>query len=401
MSTVQEGCLDGTEGVLCNQCKEGFNRDGVTCQKCQASSFGLRLSLLIIAGLIVLWLVAVCRHHLKRKWHRFKPLWRDLLRIISINVTFAQINSSLPAVIDVSWPPNFIAFVAKFNIVNIDLMSVLGTNCIGNFSFILSFIFMTMMPISIAVIGLIEYLLAHRLMVRRLSLMTDERKKKKEQEALHLLFKIADSDNSGVIDPAEMMSLLQQLGWRGLNLDHSVEISRKVGATLDQRGKYVLTEHCFVQAMISGKMRDALHSLSDSDIPTSHLVRSLLNTVLGGKPSTGERISNAEILHNKNANATCENKTSFRSTQKIETLDGNEETGRTAKDTARKELANKLVRWALTRQTMANSFSGATQLLLFAHTPVSRKVFQWFHCREMAGRSYLRADYRIRCQSEE
>jgi hypothetical protein len=179
MSTVQEGCLDGTEGVLCNQCKEGFNRDGVTCQKCQASSFGLRLSLLIIAGLIVLWLVAVCRHHLKRKWHRFKPLWRDVLRIISINVTFAQINSSLPAVIDVSWPPNFIAFVAKFNIVNIDLMSVLGTNCIGNFSFILSFIFMTMMPISIAVIGLIEYLLAHRLMVRRLSLMTDERKKKK------------------------------------------------------------------------------------------------------------------------------------------------------------------------------------------------------------------------------
>jgi hypothetical protein len=30
-------------------------------------------------------------------------LWRDFLRVLSINITFAQINSSLPTVLDIQW----------------------------------------------------------------------------------------------------------------------------------------------------------------------------------------------------------------------------------------------------------------------------------------------------------
>ena len=30
------------------------------------------------------------------KWTKYKTLWRDGLRVIAINITFAQINSSLP-----------------------------------------------------------------------------------------------------------------------------------------------------------------------------------------------------------------------------------------------------------------------------------------------------------------
>ena len=49
----------------------------------------------------------------------------------------------------------------------------------------------------------------------------------------------------------------------------------------------------------------------------------------------------------------------------------------------------------------ANSLSGATQLLMLAHTPVSRKVFQFFDCNSMAGKDLLRADYNVDCQSDE
>ena len=34
---------------------------------------------------------------------------------------------------------------------------------------------------------------------------------------------------------------------------------------------------------------------------------------------------------------------------------------------------NKLVQWVLRRKAVSNALSGATQLLLLAHTPVSRK----------------------------
>ena len=43
--------------------------------------------------------------------------------------------------------------------------------------------------------------------------------------------------------------------------------------------------------------------------------------------------------------------------------------------------------------------AGATSLLLLSHTPVSRKVFQFFHCHQLGDRAFLRADYTIECQS--
>ena len=208
----------------------------------------------ILAGM----LLYVFRSRLKRRWRRLKPLWRDALRVLSINVTFAQINCSLPSVIDVDWPPNFIAFVANFNIVNIDLMSLLGTNCISGFSFYASFIFMTLIPVGVAIVGLAEYCASSKLMVRRLQLMTAERKQKKEEEALHLLFKIADADNSGQIDTGELMVILQQLGWKGLDLDVVLRCALQTGAKLNQFGIYTMTERSFVAAMVDGELRNAL-----------------------------------------------------------------------------------------------------------------------------------------------
>jgi len=63
--------------------------------------------------------------------------------------------------------------------------------------------------------------------------------------------------------------------------------------------------------------------------------------------------------------------------------------------------SRKLVTWTLRRNIVSSSLSGATQLLLLAHTPVSRKVFQFFHCRDVGGRRLLRADYNVNCQDPE
>ena len=60
-----------------------------------------------------------------------------------------------------------------------------------------------------------------------------------------------------------------------------------------------------------------------------------------------------------------------------------------------------LVVWTLRSQIIASSLAGATQLLLLAHTPVSRKVFQYMYCLNLSGKSLLIADYNISCKSYE
>ena len=62
---------------------------------------------------------------------------------------------------------------------------------------------------------------------------------------------------------------------------------------------------------------------------------------------------------------------------------------------------DELIKWTLRKNIVANSLSGATQLLMLAHTPVSRKVFQYFDCNVMSGRRLLKADYKIDCDSPE
>ena len=61
--------------------------------------------------------------------------------------------------------------------------------------------------------------------------------------------------------------------------------------------------------------------------------------------------------------------------------------------------SNNLIKWVLAKKLFAGSMASATMIMMLAHTPVSRKVFQFFHCNEIGGRFYLRADYTIRCWS--
>ena len=55
-------------------------------------------------------------------------------------VTFSQINTSMPAIIDIEWPPEFVEFLANFQIVNIDLFALVGVSCVGNFDFYMGFL---------------------------------------------------------------------------------------------------------------------------------------------------------------------------------------------------------------------------------------------------------------------
>ena len=267
-------------------------------------------------------------------------------------VTFAQINSSLPSVIEIQWPPNFVAFVAALNFVNIDVLSLIGASCVGNFDFRISFAIMMLLPLSILGLAVAEFKCSRRSDRIKMSKMNEAEKKVHYAEALHVLFQLADNDNSGRVDPMELSAILKQLGWP-TKVEASREIMEStVGVQMDKNGRFhLLPEDAFVHAMVSGRMIDALTQ--------KNVARRRTRTVLVKKKSLVNLLGAAEMVHEKRA-----------------TLD----------------TEDRLVAWTVRRQHAATALSGAVQLLLLAHTPVSRKVFQWFHCNDIAGRVFLRAD---------
>ena len=348
---VTEGCLPGTSGPLCSICIEGYNRDGGTCNICNNNSVPLRIGILVGVLIILVVIIIQCRKHVNKKWQMYRPLWRDFLRVISINITFAQINSSLPTVLDINWPPEWHRFVQNFAFVNIDVMSLIGISCIGDFNYYISFAVMVCLPISILVFALVNYHCAKLSMARRLRTLKETDKKNMEEEAFHSLFHLADADNSGEVDSAELAGILNALSWN-VTVSSAHALVEKIAITTNAHGLFLLNEKQFIEAMISGKMKELLDEMEDS-------------------------------------NAICSRKSSTKRMSLI--------ASRLVKKKSVLGSRDQLIKWTLQKNIVANSLSGATQLLMLAHTPVSRKVFQYFDCNDLAGKPLLRADYDIEC----
>jgi hypothetical protein len=301
----------------------------------------VRVTVLVLLFLFIVALVVYFRKKIQHRWRKYKSLWRDLIRILSINVTFAQINSSMTSVIEIQWPAAWHQFVQHFNFVNIDLMSLVGVNCIRDFRFYESFAIMICMPVVVLIMALVSYFYLEASMGFRMKNMTPEEKTTKQQEAFHKLFELADTDHSGEIDPSELRSILHQLGWK-LTVESTIALCKDIGVQHNNKGIMVLSEQYFLRIMRHGVLQSALEK----------------------KQLKARRSSHA-----------------------------------TKKNTLTDK--NQLVSWLMHRNIVSSSLSGATQLLLLAHTPVSRKVFQYFHCRDVGKKSLLRADYNIECGSDE
>jgi len=367
-NNVTEGCTFGTKGALCSICIEGYSRDKSTCKICYSDTVPIRVCTLISVVLGLFFIVYQCRRKIKRQWKKYRPIWKDVLRVASINITFFQINSSLPFVIKGPWPELWNEFVRSFAFVNIDLMRIIGANCITENSYYVSFGVMVCLPISILIFSLLHYKCSVRQSPRhKLRKMSEvlEEMKNMEIEAFQMLFHMADKDHSQAIDASELVNILQQLGWK-ISMETGLMLVEVHGGKPDEHGAPQLTEMQFLEAMVSGSLNCMLDDIDGNTSSIRVLGPSLQK--IHGKWTISSKRQAAHKLAKKRGMLT----------------DGKQ-----------------LVKWIRQKNIVANSLSGATQLLLLAHTPVSRKVFQFFHCNELAGRRLLRADYSIDCTSDE
>ena len=171
------------------------------------------------------------------------------------------------------------------------------------------------------------------------------------------------NSHSGRIDPAELAVILRSLGYSKLKLKSATFLAEQIGANIDEHGILELSENRFVKSMITGEIGKVLGSMNITK-SVSFRRRSFSGKSLQTKNSQ----NGAKLQRNRS--------------MKLMNQDA-------------------LVKWTLKSSIISNNLSGATQLLLLAHTPVSRKVFQYFHCNNMAGTELLRADYDIDCNSDQ
>ena len=255
----------------------------------------------------------------------------------------------------IRWPALWYKFLQNFAIVNIDLMSLIGASCIQDYSYYASFGIMVCLPIFILFLGIVNFHYASGAMNQRLKNMSEEEKITTEKEALHRLFELADTDGSGAIDPCELVGILKSLGWN-ITVKKSHQVVESLSAIPNKQGLFELTEEQFLNAMLTGTLQKL--------VAKDRRVKKRRSSIFVNLQSAGRKLLKKDkkgVLSDR----------------------------------------NKLIKWTLRNSIVANSSSGAMQLLMFAHTPVSRKVFQYFNCNMLAGKYLLQADYNVDCNSED
>ena len=92
-----DGCTNITEGPACGLCKKNYfqevNGDCVICEQGTVLIRGGIISGVLVGIFIILFSF---RHKIAQMRQKYASAWRDITRILTINLSYAQVSSSLP-----------------------------------------------------------------------------------------------------------------------------------------------------------------------------------------------------------------------------------------------------------------------------------------------------------------
>ena len=92
------------------------------------------------------------------KKRRYLHAWKEFMRIIKINIDFVQVNSAMPSVLSIPFPPNFMEFTKVFHFINADFLSFTGATSVDGVNFMTRFGMMSLLPLFALLMGVAVYL---------------------------------------------------------------------------------------------------------------------------------------------------------------------------------------------------------------------------------------------------
>jgi hypothetical protein len=224
---------------LCMSCDNGAN------VKQTMENLILPLVLLLVLVLVMY----VKRKRIKELRQKYGNALRDMLRIVTINLSYAQINSSLPQVLTVPWPDDYLMFLDKMNFVNFDIMGMVGIGCVKDVDFRWRVAMASFVPIGLLLCSGVMYL------CRQTKIKEDDPMVRRK--IVSDLFASADVDDSGLIDVGEFENILEEMHQPKNTVKAMARQMQQLGAQRKQ-GTLELSREAFVEAAIGHKLEALL-----------------------------------------------------------------------------------------------------------------------------------------------
>jgi hypothetical protein len=266
-----DGCTNFTEGPLCAVCSSDHFRDSTgVCAQCTETTVSIKIATLSSIFMVLLLLVWSQRKRIQRLRAKYGSAWRDIVRILTINLSYCQISSSLPGMIQIPWPTKYLELLDKLSFVNIDVVSLLGMKCVGGdfWDFSGRLVIACLVPPLVVMLCFIIYVYRQSHVKRRAKHGTTSMKEM-TTHSVDYLWDMFDLDDSGEIDEDEFHNLLIHLKASPEHVhpqasDMRREIMKDLKAVkrhnVHHRHKhmYVVLRPHFVELVASGKMGDVL-----------------------------------------------------------------------------------------------------------------------------------------------
>ena len=209
----KDGCTNFTGGPLCAVCADTHYRDTTgLCLECTESTVPIKIGVLGGVVIVLFLLIYSQRHRIQRLRAKYADAWRDIVRIFTINLSYAQVSSSLPSLIQVPWPPQYLALLDHLSWVNVDVVSLFGFKCVGGD--IWDFRGRLLMAILVPVVVLIVCFLVYVYRSHHVKQRAKPGTKSLEHMAAHsveYIWDMFDLDGSGEMDEEEFHNLLRHL----------------------------------------------------------------------------------------------------------------------------------------------------------------------------------------------
>ena len=218
-SCLSTGCTNTTSGVLCAVCVPSHYREhrgAAGCRPCQPGETGVRTAIFVSIAVALVSVLYCCRKPLLRLRRKYIHTWRNVIRLMAINLSYVQINSALPTVFSIPWPPDYLEFLEQFQWVNVDLVSLLGMRCVGGdfWDYRMRIFVACLIPVVWTGFILLLYWCKVREQRAKLATGSVEVVQAARSKALSFLYDGVDLDQDGSIDDYEFQELLRSINYR-------------------------------------------------------------------------------------------------------------------------------------------------------------------------------------------
>ena len=232
INTKNATCAPGVDpkSVLCALCLPGYvRREG--CVECSSQSVGTGVYIFIGIFVLLMILVFLNREKIRRLRRKYGSLWRDVVRVLTINVSFMQISSSLPSIMkNITWPASYLNFLSRLDFLNLDLMNFFALPCVNDaLDYRFNVLVALFVPLAILLLALLLFVVRKR-QIRTLAEIIAKDSQLRSGSAEYL-FDTLDGDESGSIELSEFQNLMSFVGKR-VNANEATELMNVVKASV-------------------------------------------------------------------------------------------------------------------------------------------------------------------------